>query len=235
MGIAEVALQTMPGPFTTHSPASILSLGAVARRRRNRNTVSVPNARALQGLLRIPRLRSVRRLCQRIDDLARVTEGNGTWVKDAMNNAGQVLGDVSVPGQAVGGNGGLNGGAAKPPPQRRKSSSVEDEAWELLQESMVYYCGSPVGTIAANDPNDSDPVNYDQVFIRDFIPSGIAFLLKGEYEIVRNFILHTLQLQVLFLSCYLNITVTLFRFTALCLLYELQYYFCINMVKVRQV
>nr|AFV94466.1 alkaline/neutral invertase protein [Saccharum hybrid cultivar GT28] len=194
MGIAEVALHTMPGAFTTHSPASILSLGAVARRR-NRNTNSVPNARALQGLLRIPRLRSVRRLCQRIDDLARVTEGNGTWVKDAMNKAGQVLGDISVPGQVVGGNGGLNGSAAKPPPQRRKSSSVEDEAWELLQESMVYYCGSPVGTIAANDPNDSDPVNYDQVFIRDFIPSGIAFLLKGEYEIVRNFILHTLQLQ----------------------------------------
>lgn len=190
----------MPGPFTTHSPASILSLRADARRR-NRNTNSVPNARALQGLLRIPRLRSVRRLCQRIDDIARVTEGNGTWVKDAINNAGQVLGNVSVSGQAVGGNGGLNGSAAKPPPQRRKSSSVEDEAWELLQESMVYYCGSPVGTIAANDPNDSDPVNYDQVFIRDFIPSGIAFLLKGEYEIVRNFILHTLQLQVLVLSC----------------------------------
>lgn len=221
MGIAEVALHTMAGAFTTHSPASILSPGAVARRR-NRNTNSVPNARALQGLLRIPRLRSVRRLCQRIDDLARVTEGNGTWVKDAMNKAGQVLGDISVPGQVVGGNGGLNGSAAKPPPQRRKSSSVEDEAWELLQESMVYYCGSPVGTIAANDPNDSDPVNYDQVFIRDFIPSGIAFLLKGEYEIVRNFILHTLQLQVLFLSCHLNIIFMLFRFRALCLSYELR-------------
>ncbi|KAJ6938039.1 alkaline/neutral invertase E [Populus alba x Populus x berolinensis] len=35
------------------------------------------------------------------------------------------------------------------------------------------------------------------VFIRDFIPSGIAFLLKGEYDIVRNFILYTLQLQPL--------------------------------------
>ncbi|WVZ75191.1 hypothetical protein U9M48_023273 [Paspalum notatum var. saurae] len=194
MGIAEVALHTMPGPFAAHSPASNLFLRAEARRRK-RNTNSVPNARALQGLLRIPRLRSVRQQCQRIDDLARVTEGNGSWVKDAMNNASQVLDDVNVPGQAVGGNGGINGSAAKPPPQRRKASSVEDEAWELLRESVVYYCGSPVGTIAANDPNDSDPVNYDQVFIRDFIPSGIAFLLKGEYEIVRNFILHTLQLQ----------------------------------------
>lgn len=62
----------------------------------------------------------------------------------------------------------------------------------------MYYCGNPVGTIAANDPNDSTILNYDQVFIRDFIPSGIAFLLKGEYDIVRNFILHTLQLQVIY-------------------------------------
>ncbi|GFZ11195.1 alkaline/neutral invertase [Actinidia rufa] len=73
--------------------------------------------------------------------------------------------------------------------------SIEDEAWELLRESMVYYCGSPIGTIAAQDPTSSNVLNYDQIFIRDFIPSGIAFLLKGEYDIVRNFILHTLQLQ----------------------------------------
>ncbi|KAI3525449.1 hypothetical protein L1887_04251 [Cichorium endivia] len=33
------------------------------------------------------------------------------------------------------------------------------------------------------------------MFIRDFIPSGIAFSLKGEYDVVRNFILHSLQLQ----------------------------------------
>ncbi|KAL4591676.1 hypothetical protein LXL04_004646 [Taraxacum kok-saghyz] len=74
-------------------------------------------------------------------------------------------------------------------------NSLEEEAWDLLRASMVYYCGNPVGTIAANDPSDSSILNYDQVFIRDFIPSGIAFLLKGEYDIVRNFILHTLQLQ----------------------------------------
>ncbi|WOH03736.1 hypothetical protein DCAR_0623136 [Daucus carota subsp. sativus] len=73
--------------------------------------------------------------------------------------------------------------------------SFEDEAWDLLRASMVYYCGNPIGTIAANDPNDSSISNYDQVFIRDFVPSGLAFLLKGEYDIVRSFILHTLQLQ----------------------------------------
>ncbi|KAE8037482.1 hypothetical protein FH972_010068 [Carpinus fangiana] len=72
---------------------------------------------------------------------------------------------------------------------------IEDEAWNLLRDSIVYYCNNPIGTIAANDPSSSSILNYDQVFIRDFIPSGIAFLLKGEYDIVRNFILYTLQLQ----------------------------------------
>lgn len=75
-------------------------------------------------------------------------------------------------------------------------NTVEDEAWNLLRASIVYYCGNPIGTIAANDPSASNILNYDQIFIRDFIPSGIAFLLKGEYDIVRNFLLHTLQLQV---------------------------------------
>ncbi|XP_060668005.1 alkaline/neutral invertase E, chloroplastic isoform X2 [Ziziphus jujuba] len=76
-----------------------------------------------------------------------------------------------------------------------RANSIEDEAWSLLQDSVVYYCNNPVGTIAANDSSSTSVLNYDQVFIRDFIPSGIAFLLKGEYDIVRNFILHTLQLQ----------------------------------------
>ncbi|KAF8021829.1 hypothetical protein BT93_G2081 [Corymbia citriodora subsp. variegata] len=78
---------------------------------------------------------------------------------------------------------------------RAKVDPIEEEAWDLLRDSVAYYCGSPIGTIAANDPTSSNVLNYDQVFIRDFIPSGIAFLLKGEYDIVRNFILHTLQLQ----------------------------------------
>lgn len=77
----------------------------------------------------------------------------------------------------------------------KEESEVEKEAWKLLRNAMVTYCGSPVGTVAANDPNDKMPLNYDQVFLRDFIPSAFAFLLKGEGEIVRNFLLHTLQLQ----------------------------------------
>ncbi|XP_031407451.1 alkaline/neutral invertase A, mitochondrial-like isoform X2 [Punica granatum] len=77
----------------------------------------------------------------------------------------------------------------------RELSEIEKEAWKLLRSAVVNYCGAPVGTVAANDPADKQPLNYDQVFIRDFIPSALAFLLKGEGEIVKNFLLHTLQLQ----------------------------------------
>ncbi|XP_051146664.1 alkaline/neutral invertase A, mitochondrial-like [Andrographis paniculata] len=77
----------------------------------------------------------------------------------------------------------------------KKETEAEKEAWKLLRNAVVTYCGSPVGTVAANDPNDSMPLNYDQVFIRDFISSALAFLLKGEGEIVKNFLLHNLQLQ----------------------------------------
>ncbi|CAN6581811.1 unnamed protein product [Malus baccata var. baccata] len=77
----------------------------------------------------------------------------------------------------------------------REYSDIEKEAWRLLRDSVVTYCGNPVGTVAANDPGDKQLLNYDQVFIRDFVPSALAFLLKGEGEIVRNFLLHTLQLQ----------------------------------------
>ncbi|KAF5738785.1 alkaline/neutral invertase A mitochondrial [Tripterygium wilfordii] len=77
----------------------------------------------------------------------------------------------------------------------REVSQIEKEAWKLLQAAVVSYCGNPVGTVAANDPADNQPLNYDQVFIRDFVPSGLAFVLNGDGEIVRNFLLHTLQLQ----------------------------------------
>lgn len=77
----------------------------------------------------------------------------------------------------------------------REESEIEKEAWRLLRNAVVTYCNSPVGTVAANDPNDKMPLNYDQVFLRDFIPSALAFLMKGEGEIVKNFLLHTLQLQ----------------------------------------
>ncbi|KAI9113808.1 hypothetical protein K1719_015059 [Acacia pycnantha] len=77
----------------------------------------------------------------------------------------------------------------------REVSEIEKEAWKLLRGAVFTYCGNPVGTVAANDPADKQPLNYDQIFIRDFVPSAIAFLLNGEGEIVKNFLLHTLQLQ----------------------------------------
>eukprot|EP00249_Psilotum_nudum_P021601 c28169_g1_i1 orf=579-2219(-) len=79
--------------------------------------------------------------------------------------------------------------------QEDRDDAIEKEAWKLLRSAVITYCGNPVGTIAANDPTDPNPLNYDQVFIRDFVPSALAFLLKGETDIVRNFLLHTLQLQ----------------------------------------
>lgn len=90
----------------------------------------------------------------------------------------------------------------------REVSEVEKEAWKLLWDSVVTYCGNPVGTVAANDPADKQPLNYDQVFIRDFVPSALAFLLNGEPEIVKNFLIHTLQLQVS--QCFFVISLTTF-------------------------
>ena len=68
------------------------------------------------------------------------------------------------------------------------------QAWSLLDEATVRYRGADVGTIAAL-ATGTDTVNYDQVFTRDFFVSGLAFLLAGKYEIVKNFLLVTSDLQ----------------------------------------
>ncbi|KAK4273380.1 hypothetical protein QN277_021796 [Acacia crassicarpa] len=91
--------------------------------------------------------------------------------------------------------GDLNVSEDASPKSRVEETDAEKEAWKLLQNAVVTYCGNPVGTVAANDPGDKQPLNYDQVFLRDFIPSALAFLLQGEKEIVKSFLLHTLQLQ----------------------------------------
>ncbi|EXB36936.1 hypothetical protein L484_018310 [Morus notabilis] len=133
---------------------------------------------------------------------------NGTWFVDNANKLNTINGVVNGPNvlefqdvqqskQEKDGltSNGANGTVVRDEFRKISVDSIEDEAWNLLRDSVVYYCGSPIGTIAATDPTSSNVLNYDQVFIRDFIPAGIAFLLKGEYDIVRNFILHTLQLQ----------------------------------------
>ncbi|XP_027158753.1 neutral/alkaline invertase 3, chloroplastic-like [Coffea eugenioides] len=148
--------------------------------------------------------------CQSADNVGGLTaeSGNGTWfvdnAKDFNSTNGNVRNFLELGAvKELKHDKELHHSNGNPPSYKTiqdgmnkgKSSFIENEAWELLQESVAYYCGSPVGTIAAKDPTSSSVLNYDQVFIRDFIPSGIAFLLKGEYDIVRNFILHTLQLQ----------------------------------------
>ncbi|WNZ44206.1 glycoside hydrolase 100 family protein [Leptolyngbya boryana CZ1] len=69
-----------------------------------------------------------------------------------------------------------------------------EEAMELLNTSILYYRGQPIGTIAAQDPT-VDALNYDQCFIRDFVPSALVFLMQGQTDIVRNFLIETLNLQ----------------------------------------
>ncbi|KAL3638700.1 Alkaline/neutral invertase cinv2 [Castilleja foliolosa] len=69
------------------------------------------------------------------------------------------------------------------------------DAWEALRRSLVHFRGQPVGTIAAYDHSSEEVLNYDQVFVRDFVPSALAFLMNGEPDIVKNFLLKTLQLQ----------------------------------------
>jgi hypothetical protein len=67
-------------------------------------------------------------------------------------------------------------------------------AWDELEKSIVLYHGEPVGTVAARDP-DVDALNYIQVFTRDFAVSAVAFLVRGETEIVRNFVTTLVELQ----------------------------------------
>ncbi|MBW4574349.1 MAG: glycoside hydrolase 100 family protein [Aphanothece sp. CMT-3BRIN-NPC111] len=72
--------------------------------------------------------------------------------------------------------------------------SLVEEAFQALEDSIIYYNGRPVGTIAARDP-EVDALNYDQCFIRDFVSSALVFLIKDRAEIVRNFLEVTLKLQ----------------------------------------
>jgi ribosomal protein L21E len=72
--------------------------------------------------------------------------------------------------------------------------AIEEQAWDALEKSIIYFQGRPVGTIAACDP-DIAALNYDQCFLRDFVSSALIFLIKGRTDIVRNFLAETLKLQ----------------------------------------
>jgi glycogen debranching enzyme len=72
--------------------------------------------------------------------------------------------------------------------------NIEKEAWKALENSILYYKGRPVGTVAAYD-SSVEALNYDQCFFRDFVSSALIFLTKGKTDIVRNFLEETLKLQ----------------------------------------
>jgi hypothetical protein len=76
----------------------------------------------------------------------------------------------------------------------KMTHTLVDKAYKALQASIIYYQNAPVGTVAARDP-EVEILNYDQCFTRDFFVSALVFLMRGEYEIVRNFLTLTLALQ----------------------------------------
>ena len=72
--------------------------------------------------------------------------------------------------------------------------TIEQQANRLLEKSIIYYEQQPVGAVAASD-SEREALNYDQCFIRDFIPAALAFLIQGKTEIVYNFLIKTVVLQ----------------------------------------
>jgi len=69
-----------------------------------------------------------------------------------------------------------------------------EEAQTALEDAILYYRGQPIGTVAARDPH-AKALNYDQCFVRDFVSSGLLFLMQGKPDIVRNFLVEVLRLQ----------------------------------------
>jgi len=76
----------------------------------------------------------------------------------------------------------------------KSKNPLYEKAQKLLEESIIYYRDRPVGTLAARDFG-REALNYDQCFIRDFIPAALVFLIEGDTEIVRNFLVETVTLQ----------------------------------------
>ena len=72
--------------------------------------------------------------------------------------------------------------------------TIEQQANRLLEESVIYYHKQPVGAVAASD-SERAALNYDQCFIRDFVPAALVFLIQGKTDIVYNFLIETVGLQ----------------------------------------
>lgn len=75
------------------------------------------------------------------------------------------------------------------------STEVLKSANNILEHSIMYYQGRPVGTLAALPSNQLAAANYEECFIRDFVPSAFVFLIQGRGEIVKNFLETVLTLK----------------------------------------
>ncbi|KAJ8433945.1 hypothetical protein Cgig2_001874 [Carnegiea gigantea] len=68
------------------------------------------------------------------------------------------------------------------------SHPMAGEAWEALRRSLL-------GLLQHWIILRKNSIMIRHVFVRDFVPSALAFLMNGEPEIVKNFLLKTLRLQ----------------------------------------
>lgn len=71
---------------------------------------------------------------------------------------------------------------------------MESRAWDLLNRARMSQGGEDVGVRASTDDSLST-LNYDHCFVRDFAVCAPAFLLRGDTEIVRSFLLTVIGLQ----------------------------------------
>lgn len=72
---------------------------------------------------------------------------------------------------------------------------VLQSAYDILEQSILYFEGKPVGTIAALQQPNLAAANYEECFIRDFVPSALVFLADGKFDIVKNFLETVLTLK----------------------------------------
>ncbi len=68
------------------------------------------------------------------------------------------------------------------------SKKILKSAYQLLEDSIIYFEGKPIGTVAATGFKGLAAANYEECFIRDFVPSAMVFLADGRFDIVRNFL-----------------------------------------------
>jgi hypothetical protein len=77
---------------------------------------------------------------------------------------------------------------------RKHRMTPEDRAWRGLRDAVMEFEGRRIGVRAATD-HERPHLNYDQCFVRDFAVCAPAFLLRGDTEIVQNFLVAVLRLQ----------------------------------------